>query len=229
MGILVIPGYAPVPTAAAAEWDVYYNDVTVWTRKRRRRAACHMPDPAECVGGDLPHILISRTAVVERHAVLRLPAWTSRPPRDWSIPRLARVRTRRCNRTTLSLRKMPTGSAPHSPRRLAPFAPYSLSEDLHFVERALAHCYRMLPISGTPLVYTRHASTTVQNTWRPSDFGRRISGETTTPPSFVDETLEREYIAAEAATSRDGTCKALVRTDPVRPLRFPYNLSRRIT
>lgn len=40
---------------------------------------------------------------------------------------------------------------------LAPFACTSLSEDLHFVERALAACYRMLPISGIPLVYTRHA------------------------------------------------------------------------
>ena len=121
------------------------------------------------------------------------------------------------------------GSHAHSGRqaRLSPFAPYSLSEDLHFVERAIGACHRMLPISNVaPIVYTRHAASSVRNTWRPTDFASRLDGSTTQPPPYVDHALVQQYVRAEAEAARLGSCIAIARREPPgisRPLRFPYN------
>ena len=116
---------------------------------------------------------------------------------------------------------------------IAPFADASLSEDLHFVERALRLCFRMLPIANVPLVYTRHAAASVQNTWRPADFTSRMLDEKARPPpSFVDASLRAAYVAAEketAALASSLTCTAIHRHEPrgiVRPLLFPYMPSR---
>ena len=114
---------------------------------------------------------------------------------------------------------------------VAPFPDASLSEDLHFVERALALCYRMLPVAGLPLVYTRHAASSVRNTWRPTDYAMRMRSdrETSKLPSFVTPELRRAYVAAEKEAARIGACTAPRRFEPsdiVRPLSFPYNPGR---
>ena len=114
---------------------------------------------------------------------------------------------------------------------IAPFAPHSLSEDLHFVERAIAGCHRMLPISGAAaqIVYTRHAETSrMRNTWRPKDYAQKLSGPTIKPPAFVSAQLQQQYVQAEVEAAKLGACKALARKEPPdlrRPLRFPYNPS----
>lgn len=112
--------------------------------------------------------------------------------------------------------------------RLAPFPPFSLSEDLHFVERALLSCYRMLPISNTPIVYTRHAAASLTNTWQPADFSQRLTGLTTAAPLFITPEMRAEYIRAEDDAARHGACSVLARKEPAdiaRPLHFPYNPS----
>ena len=70
-------------------------------------------------------------------------------------------------------REIATSLTPAGSR--GPFAHVSLSEDLHFVERALIQCFRMLPIARPFIVYTRHAAVT--NTWRPSDIDARMQPE----------------------------------------------------
>jgi len=112
-------------------------------------------------------------------------------------------------------------------RSVGPFADVSLSEDLDFVERALAGCYRMLPVAGVPLVYTRHAA--VRNTWLMNITSRlQAPGE---PPSFVTPQLRAAYIAAEADAGRQVACTPLRRHAPPslhRPLsvrhpwRYPF-------
>ena len=107
---------------------------------------------------------------------------------------------------------------------IAPFAHVSLSEDLDFVERALARCWRMLPISQPHVVYTRHAAAGM-NTWRPTDIDARMQHESP-PPAFVDAAARAAYAAAEAHSLRLGACRPKHRHEPptiVRPVRFPYN------
>mmetsp|Transcript_20989 Transcript_20989/g.53686 ORF Transcript_20989/g.53686 Transcript_20989/m.53686 type:complete len:327 (+) Transcript_20989:167-1147(+) len=118
--------------------------------------------------------------------------------------------------------------------KLSPFANTSLSEDLDFVERALAHCHRMLPIAWkASVVYVRHVA--VSNTWRPRDLDGRLQGDhtgrATEPPSFVDVALRAAYVAAEKEAATLGACRARARFEPRSlqlqrrqgiPPRFPY-------
>lgn len=107
----------------------------------------------------------------------------------------------------------------------APFPLTSLSEDLHFVERALRRCHRLLPISGVPLVYVRHGA--VHNTWQPANLTQRMRGDSLVPPpTFVDAELRAAYVTAERDAARLGACKAVARHPPsdiARPLRTPFN------
>ena len=123
------------------------------------------------------------------------------------------------------------GSGGGGTRLLAPFPDASLSEDVHFVEHALSRCFRMLPISSLPLIYTRHASSGVRNTWQPKDYAARMSGDRSaqTLPSFVTPKLRSAYVAAEREAARLDACAAPKRHEPidiVRPLSFPYNPGR---
>lgn len=105
-----------------------------------------------------------------------------------------------------------------------PFPDVSLSEDLHFVERALDRCHRMLPISGVPLVYTRHSS--IKNTWTAVNFTSRMASyKATEPPTFVTPDLRAAYVGAEGDAAQRDVCIALQRHPPpdiVHPLRYPY-------
>lgn len=113
---------------------------------------------------------------------------------------------------------------------LAPFADVSLGEDMHFVERAVWSCLRMLPVEGVDLVYTRHRA--VSNTWRPEFFKRNTSKYSIVdermavpPPPFVSEAIRRKYVAAEVDAKATGACAALQRHAPpgIRsPTKFPY-------
>ena len=106
---------------------------------------------------------------------------------------------------------------------MMPFANVSLSEDVEFAERALAACFRMLPLAHVPIVYTRHAS--VHNTWRPADFDAKMRQPMVSPPSFVGARVPAAYMAAEREAVRLGACKVMARREPAglrRPLRFPY-------
>ena len=108
-----------------------------------------------------------------------------------------------------------------------PFADASLSEDLDFVERALTRCHRMLPVSGVPLVYTRHSS--IKNTWQVNLTARMSTSKVWSPPGFVTPEVQAAYIAAEADAASRERCVALRRQPPagiVRPLRYPYMPSR---
>ena len=108
----------------------------------------------------------------------------------------------------------------------APFVDTSMSEDLHFVERALHSCHRMLPVSGVNLAYTRHDSA-ANNTWRPPFLaGRMVAGAIVPPPPYVDDELSSSYMAAERdAAARAGSCRAIARHAPPDigyPLLYPY-------
>ena len=115
-----------------------------------------------------------------------------------------------------------------STRRVSPFPETSLSEDLHFVERSLERCYRMLPVSGrdVPFAYTRHTGRGVNNTWRASWFDERMQPDAIVqPPAYITDALQSEYLAAEAAASSLGVCKPLDHRAPPDikyPLNYPY-------
>ena len=115
---------------------------------------------------------------------------------------------------------------PLSPDRThyGPFALTSLSEDLYFVETALSLCNRMLPISGVPIVYTRHSS--VRNTWRPPNMTARMSLQhATEPPEFVAASLRAAYVRAEEDAARRGGCHTVSRHAPAglkHPPRYPF-------
>ena len=121
--------------------------------------------------------------------------------------------------------KVAGGGRPTSP---APFANTSLSEDLHFVERALNACHRMLPVAAVPLAYTRHRG--VSNTWRSGVFEHRMeAGAISSLPSFVDRSLPPAFIAAEVDVVHGGACAPLARTPPrgiQYPLLYPNNPKR---
>ena len=110
----------------------------------------------------------------------------------------------------------------------APFANTSLSEDLHFVERALKACHRMLPVAAVPLAYTRHKG--VSNTWRSGVFDQRMDAGSAAPlPPFVDRSLPSAFVAAEVDVVHGGACAPLVRTPPKDiqyPLLYPNNPKR---
>ena len=93
-----------------------------------------------------------------------------------------------------------------------PFPDTSLAEDLHFVERALNGCHRMLVVPGVPLVYTRHAS--VHNTWQVNFTGRMAPSQAVPPPSFVNAAIHRQYVQAEADAARRGACVVIHRYPP---------------
>ena len=104
-----------------------------------------------------------------------------------------------------------------------PFPDSSLSEDLHFVERALDACHRFLPIRGVPIIYTRHAS--VSNTWRPTGLDGRMAKPPIEPPRFVTRSMRDAYVAAEREALEHGACTALRRHQPkglIQPSRSPF-------
>jgi hypothetical protein len=105
------------------------------------------------------------------------------------------------------------------PRSLAPFANTSLSEDLHFVERALGSCHRMLPVRSVPLAYTRHKGVT--NTWRSGVFDARMDEGSDDPaPDFADASLASAFVAAEVDVVRRGACEPLARWAP-KDIKYP--------
>ena len=107
-----------------------------------------------------------------------------------------------------------------------PFADVSLSEDVHFVERALRppHCKRMAIVSGEelPLVYTRHmTSQGVSNTYTAKKLRKHIAAAAADePPAFVTTLplLRPRYLAAERDAMRiaakHGACSAVNREQP---------------
>ena len=119
------------------------------------------------------------------------------------------------------------------PGSLSPFSDHSLSEDLHFVERALRSCNEMRPVNSTslPLIYTRHfgtGSAAVRNTYRSKQMDEHLEREVarTAQPAFADTTLRRRFRAAEReATRNGGGCDPVKRHPPpdiVYPLLYPH-------
>ena len=121
-----------------------------------------------------------------------------------------------------SIRFMHDGRAGHPPFlgtlfypkkeaiRVGGFANVSLGEDLHFAQRMLNLCNRLLLVL-VDSVYVRH--TNVNNTWTWSDeYKRSIRLYDTDRPSFVDNAIEQELI--HARVKKISTCRALNRYLP---------------
>jgi glycosyltransferase involved in cell wall biosynthesis len=107
------------------------------------------------------------------------------------------------------------------------FADVSLGEDLHFTDRALAGCNRLLVVGGVESVYTRHstqpgARAGPRNSWSWEFVHDSVSATPTTTskevndwirfrlsavPSWLSSAQHKAWVAAEAVTSKKAaTC-----------------------
>ena len=107
--------------------------------------------------------------------------------------------------------RLPVTAQPQPEPILAPFANVSLSEDLHFIERAIGTCHRLQPVVGVPIVYTRHGR--VNNTFIPGVDAFKL-GEAVAPPAFVTEVLQAALKAAEEDAMARGMCSPVARHPP---------------
>ena len=123
---------------------------------------------------------------------------------------------------------------------LAPFAPTSRAEDLHFVERALRSCHRMLPVdssAGPAPVYTRHHAAEGAS---PGRGGIQAKGASNTfsskalrnhlllerekrvgPPSFMEDAVQERYVDAERDAAAHGACTPVAGKRPPNDLQYP--------
>eukprot|EP00316_Scyphosphaera_apsteinii_P011309 CAMPEP_0119338046 /NCGR_PEP_ID=MMETSP1333-20130426/95236_1 /TAXON_ID=418940 /ORGANISM="Scyphosphaera apsteinii, Strain RCC1455" /LENGTH=762 /DNA_ID=CAMNT_0007349231 /DNA_START=68 /DNA_END=2356 /DNA_ORIENTATION=- len=101
------------------------------------------------------------------------------------------------------------------------FSNVSLAEDLHFVDRALSACNRLIIITGVDSVFSRHAT----NSWQWKFVTDQASGRVTTTstevnkwvsftridsPSFMGYDLLKSYMEAQQlASASTSQCKAL--------------------
>ena len=86
------------------------------------------------------------------------------------------------------------------------FADASKAEDLHFTDRAIEHCSRLV-IVPIPMVYVRHA----RNTWK--DFDEVIPAKywepALSPPELASPSLVAQIRAAHNAARRRNSCRLL--------------------